>query len=74
MVVVTHEMAFARDVSDKVIFMDDGYVVEEGTPHEVLENPEGRAYKSIPFSFPEFIDQLIISEQGVRQCRSMLLQ
>ena len=40
MVVVTHEMAFARDVSDKVIFMDDGYVVEEGTPQEVLENPK----------------------------------
>ena len=39
MVVVTHEMAFARDVSDKVIFMDDGYVVEEGTPEEVLGNP-----------------------------------
>ena len=43
MVVVTHEMAFARDVSDKVIFMDDGYVVEEGTPQEVLGKPERKS-------------------------------
>lgn len=40
MVVVTHEMAFARDVADRVIFMADGYVVEEGTPDEVLGNPK----------------------------------
>lgn len=46
MVVVTHEMAFARDVSDKVIFMDDGYVVEEGTPQEVLENPKEERTKA----------------------------
>ena len=39
MVVVTHEMAFARDVADRVIFMDNGFVVEEGKPQEVLENP-----------------------------------
>lgn len=40
MVVVTHEMAFARDVADRVIFMADGYVVEEGAPDEVLGNPK----------------------------------
>lgn len=40
MVVVTHEMAFARDVADRVIFMADGYVVEEGSPDEVLGNPK----------------------------------
>ena len=39
MVVVTHEMAFARDVADRVIFMADGYVVEEGTPEEVFGSP-----------------------------------
>lgn len=38
MVIVTHEMSFARDVSDKVIFMDDGVIVEEGTPNEVFNN------------------------------------
>ena len=40
MIIVTHEMAFARDVSDKVIFMDDGYVLEYGTPDEVINNPK----------------------------------
>jgi glutamine transport system ATP-binding protein len=40
MVVVTHEMGFAREVSDRVIFMADGYIVEEGTPEEVFGNPQ----------------------------------
>ncbi len=40
MIIVTHEMSFARDVSDQVIFMDDGYVLEYGTPDEVFGNPK----------------------------------
>ena len=40
MVIVTHEMAFARDVADKVVFMDGGVIVEQGSPSEVLENPQ----------------------------------
>ena len=40
MVVVTHEMGFAREVADRVIFMDDGYIVEEGTPAEVFGSPK----------------------------------
>jgi polar amino acid transport system ATP-binding protein len=40
MLVVTHEMAFARDVADRVVFMDDGVVVEQGPPAEVLGNPQ----------------------------------
>jgi polar amino acid transport system ATP-binding protein len=39
MIVVTHEMDFARDVADRVIFMDDGVIVEQGTPQEVFDNP-----------------------------------
>lgn len=39
MVIVTHEMSFARDVADHIIFMDDGIIVEEGTPEEVIGNP-----------------------------------
>ena len=39
MVVVTHEIGFAREVADHVIFMDDGYIVEEGPPEAVLEQP-----------------------------------
>ena len=40
MVIVTHEMGFAREVADRVIFMDGGYIVEEGAPTEVLGNPK----------------------------------
>jgi len=40
MVVVTHEMGFAREVSNRVIFMDDGVIVEEGTPAEIFSNPK----------------------------------
>lgn len=40
MVIVTHEMGFAREVADRVLFMDGGYIVEQGTPQEVLLNPK----------------------------------
>lgn len=40
MVIVTHEMGFAREVGDRVIFMDDGSIVEEGTPAELFDNPK----------------------------------
>ncbi|WP_313466895.1 amino acid ABC transporter ATP-binding protein [Carnobacterium sp.] len=40
MVVVTHEMGFAKEVADRVIFMDGGYIVEEGTPEEVFNHPQ----------------------------------
>ncbi len=45
MVVVTHEMAFARDVSDRVIFMDGGVIAEEGTPAELFGNPKQQRTK-----------------------------
>ena len=46
MIVVTHELGFARDVGDKVVFMDDGVIVEQGRPAEVLDNPrEARTQK-----------------------------
>ena len=40
MIVVTHEMGFAREVADRVIFMDGGYIVEQGTPEQVFGNPQ----------------------------------
>lgn len=46
MVIVTHEMAFARDVSDRVIFMDGGVIVEQGNPHQVIENPQSERTKA----------------------------
>jgi polar amino acid transport system ATP-binding protein len=45
MMVVTHEMGFARDVADRVVFMDDGVVVEEGTPAQVFDNPQNERTK-----------------------------
>jgi glutamine transport system ATP-binding protein len=46
MVVVTHEMGFAREVSDRVIFMDQGIIQEEGKPHDLFSNPQNERTKS----------------------------
>ena len=45
MVVVTHEMAFARDISTHIIFMDGGVIVEEGKPEDVINNPQAERTK-----------------------------
>jgi len=45
MIVVTHEMAFARDVSNHVVFMSDGVICEEGSPAEIFENPKNERTK-----------------------------
>ncbi len=45
MVIVTHEMQFAKEISDRVIFMDGGYIIENGTPEEVFENSENERTK-----------------------------
>lgn len=46
MVVVTHEMGFAREVGDRILFMDGGYIVEEGSPEEVFGNPKNERTQS----------------------------
>ncbi|WLD76599.1 amino acid ABC transporter ATP-binding protein [Mogibacterium neglectum] len=46
MIVVTHEMGFAKEVADKVIFMDEGVIVEQGTPEDVLVNPSEERTKN----------------------------
>jgi polar amino acid transport system ATP-binding protein len=46
MIVVTHEMGFAREVADQLVFMDDGVVVETGNPREVLANPQHERTKA----------------------------
>jgi len=46
MIVVTHEMGFARQVANKVVFMDAGQIVEQGPPHEVLDNPQHQRTKA----------------------------
>jgi polar amino acid transport system ATP-binding protein len=46
MIVVTHEMGFAREVADTMVFMDDGRVVETGTPEAILQSPQNERTKS----------------------------
>lgn len=53
MVIVTHEMAFARDVADRIIFMDNGVIVEEGTPEEVFEKTTNRRTKDFLLRFSQ---------------------
>ena len=52
MVVVTHEMGFARNVADRVVFMDKGYVVEEGTPEQIFDHPQTHRLRT-------FLDQVL---------------
>lgn len=51
MIIVTHEMSFARDVSDKVLFMDNGIIIEQGTPEEVFGNPKEERTKQFLSGF-----------------------
>ena len=46
MIIVTHEMKFARDVSSRVIFMDSGVIAESGTPEEIFENPKSERLRN----------------------------
>ena len=51
-VIVTHEMGFCREVADRVIFIDEGVVAEEGTPEELFSNPKNERTK-------EFLSQVL---------------
>ena len=53
MIIVTHEMAFARDVANKVVFMDDGIILEQGDPREVFENPKEERTKQFLSRFTQ---------------------
>ncbi|OPX47409.1 amino acid ABC transporter ATP-binding protein [Clostridium thermobutyricum] len=46
MVIVTHEMGFAKEVGDRILFIDDGVIMEEGTPEEIFENPKNERMKA----------------------------
>jgi ABC-type polar amino acid transport system ATPase subunit len=68
MLVVTHEMQFARDVGDRLIFMDDGRIVEEGRPNEVLDRPEAertRRFLRRTLQLADSLEELTIEEGGV---------
>ena len=51
MLIVTHEMAFAKEVSNRIIFMDEGVICEEGKPEEILANPKNERTKNFLFRF-----------------------
>ena len=53
MIIVTHEMAFARDVADKVIFMDGGFIVEQGDPKQVIDHPREERTRQFLSRFAE---------------------
>ena len=56
MIVVTHEIGFAHDVADKIIFMDNGFIEEEGTPEQVIDNPVSERTKEFLARFNQFGD------------------
>jgi polar amino acid transport system ATP-binding protein len=67
MVVVTHEMQFAREVGDRLIFMDEGRIVEEGVPTEVLDRPQQERTKRFlrrSLQMAHSLEELSISEEG----------
>ena len=53
MIIVTHEMNFARDVADRIIFMDEGVIVEQGKPQEVFDNPKEERTKQFLARYTE---------------------
>ena len=68
MLVVTHEMQFARDVGDQLIFMDGGKIVEQGVPVEVLDRPKAERTKRFlrrTLQLADSLDELTIEEGGV---------
>jgi polar amino acid transport system ATP-binding protein len=68
MLVVTHEMQFARDVGDRLIFMDGGKIVEEGQPNDVLDRPKAertRRFLRRTLQLADSLEELTIEEGGV---------
>jgi ABC-type histidine transport system ATPase subunit len=52
MVVVTHEMRFSRDVADEILFIDNGYILEKGTPEQIFQHPKSDRLK-------QFLDSVL---------------
>jgi ABC-type polar amino acid transport system ATPase subunit len=70
MLVVTHEMQFAREVGDRLVFMDEGRIVEEGRPTDVLDNPRDertRRFLRRTLQLADSLDELQINEEGVAE-------
>ena len=54
MIIVTHEMSFAKEIADRIIFMDDGRIIEDGTPEEIFSNPQNERTKRFLERFQTF--------------------
>ena len=54
MIIVTHEMSFAKEIADRIIFMDDGRIIEEGTPEKIFSNPQNERTKRFLERFQTF--------------------
>lgn len=54
MIIVTHEMSFAKEIADRIVFMDDGRIIEEGTPGEIFSNPQNERTKRFLERFQTF--------------------
>jgi polar amino acid transport system ATP-binding protein len=70
MLVVTHEMQFAREVGDRVVFMDEGRIVEQGKPTDVLDNPQEERTKRFlrrSLQLAHSLEALSITEEGVAE-------
>ena len=70
MLIVTHEMQFAREVGDRVVFMDDGRIVEEGAPTDVLDNPKEERTKRFlrrTLQLAHSLEDLTIHEEGANE-------
>jgi polar amino acid transport system ATP-binding protein len=70
MLVVTHEMQFAREVGDRLIFMDEGKIVEQGDPRDVLDRPQQertRRFLRRTLQLADSLEELTVTEEGVRE-------
>ena len=54
MIIVTHEMSFAKEIADRIVFMDDGRIIEEGTPEKIFSNPQNERTKRFLERFQTF--------------------
>ena len=54
MIIVTHEMSFAKEIADRIVFMDDGRIIEEGTPEKIFSNPQNEITKRFLERFQTF--------------------
>lgn len=59
MILVTHEMDFAKEIADRVVFLHDGKIEEEGTPKEIFENPQSKRLQT-------FLSRFLRNEQQIR--------